>query len=87
MHEIKIVEYQRKYAKSIAKMWNLSGEGWGGDTTIETEESVIADNENSDHINTWLALDGEEVVGLCGFSEYREDEGASYIPILNVRPD
>lgn len=87
MSTIKIVEYQRKYAKSIAKMWNMSGEGWGGDTTIETEESVIADNENSDHINTWLALDGEEVVGLCGFSEYRDDEGASYIPILNVRPD
>lgn len=87
MHEIKIVEYQRKYAKSIAKMWNLSGESWGGDTSIDTEESIIAAYENSDHINTWLALDGEEVVGLCGFSEYREDEGASYIPILNVRPD
>lgn len=87
MSNIKIVEYQRKYAKSIAKMWNMSGESWGGDASIDTEESVIAANENSDHIKTWLALDGEEVVGLCGFSEYREDEGASYIPILNVRPD
>ena len=87
MSNIKIVEYERKYAKSIAKMWNMSGESWGGDASIDTEESVIAANENSDHIKTWLALDGEEVVGLCGFSEYREDEGASYIPILNVRPD
>lgn len=87
MSDIKVVEYQRKYAKSIAEMWNRSGENWGGETYLETEESVIANYENSEHLNTWLAVDGEEVVGLCGFSEYRIDEGASYIPILNVRPD
>ncbi|HQD19870.1 MAG TPA: GNAT family N-acetyltransferase [Bacillota bacterium] len=87
MSDIKIVEYRREYAKSIAEMWNRSGESWGGENYLETEESIIANYENSEFLHTWLAVDGEEVVGLCGFSEYRIDEGASYIPILNVRPD
>ena len=84
---MRIVEYERKYAKAVAQMWNMSGESWGDDIGVETEETVIAVNENSENINTWLAVAGDEVVGLCGFSEYREDEGASYISILNVRPD
>lgn len=87
MSEIRIVEYQRKYAAALAKMWNLSADSWGGFDSLETEESVAAENEGSDNLNIWLALDGEEVVGYCSFSEYREDEGASYIPLLNVRPD
>lgn len=32
-------------------------------------------------------MDGDVVVGYCGLSEYREDEGALYIPLLNVRVD
>ncbi|MCH1627112.1 GNAT family N-acetyltransferase [Fredinandcohnia sp. SECRCQ15] len=32
-------------------------------------------------------MDGDAVVGYCGLCEYREDEGALYIPLLNVRTD
>lgn len=87
MKDIRIVEYQRKYAAGVAKMWNLSADSWGGFDSLETEESVIQENEGSENLKTWLALDGDEVVGFCSFSEYREDQGASYIPLLNVRPD
>ena len=41
-------------------------ESWGGKLP-ETEESIIANYENSEFLHTWLAVDGEEVVGLCGF--------------------
>ena len=54
---------------------------------VETEESVIRNLEGSENLKTWVALDGDEVVGYCSFSEYKEDRGASYIPLLNVRPD
>lgn len=87
MNEIRIVDYHRKYAAGLAKMWNMSADSWGGFDSLETEETVIQENEGSDNLNIWLAIDGEEVVGYCCFSEYREDEGASYIPLLNVRPD
>lgn len=84
---IRIEEYQRKYAAGLAKMWNMSADSWGGFDSERTEETVIQENEGSENLKTWLALDGDEVVGFCSFSEYREDDGASYIPLLNVRPD
>lgn len=87
MSGIRIVEYARQYAAGLAKMWNMSADYWGGLQAVETEESVIRDNENSENIKIWVALDGDEVVGYCSFSEYRQDQGASYIPLLNVRPD
>jgi len=87
MRDIKIVEYDKKYAKSLADMWNMSADSWGNSGSVYTEESVIEENENTGNLNIYLALDGEEVVGYCSFSEYREDEGALYIPLLNVRPD
>ncbi len=87
MQKIQIVEYHKKYAAGLAKMWNLSADSWGGRDVVETEESIIRNNEGSENIKTWVALAGDEVVGYCGFSEYRDDQGASYIPLLNVRPD
>lgn len=87
MSDIKIVEYQRQFARELARMWNMSSDSWGGFDNVETEETVAAENANSENLKTWLALDGDEIVGYCSFSEYREDEGASYIPLLNVRPD
>src|SRR5690554_3149537 len=87
MNSIRVVEYDKKYAAGLAKMWNMSAESWGSFDVVETEESVIRDNEGSGNLKTWVALDGDEVVGYCSFSEYREDRGASYIPLLNVRTD
>ncbi len=84
---INIIEYSPEWAKSLAKMWNQSADSWGGSGVVHTEESVHDENENSTNKNIYLAIVDQEVVGYCSFSEYREDEGAMYIPLLNVRPD
>ncbi|MEW8971338.1 MAG: GNAT family N-acetyltransferase [Mesobacillus sp.] len=84
---IQIEKYHEGLAAGVAKMWNLSRDGWGGDTRVMTEEQVKKKEANSDNIELYLALDGEEVAGYCGLSEYKEDTGSLYIPLLNVRPD
>lgn len=85
--QIRIVEYEPSYAKAVADMWNLSNESWGGGTHQRTEDSVRREMESSSNLHLFLAVDGEEVVGFCSFSHYRMDEGALYVPLLNVRPD
>ncbi|MBM6619335.1 GNAT family N-acetyltransferase [Bacillus suaedaesalsae] len=85
--KIKIVEYNEKLAAGVAEMWNLSRDGWGGDSHVTTEEKVRTQEANSSNLNLYLAMDDETVVGYCGLSEYREDEGALYIPLLNARTD
>jgi ribosomal protein S18 acetylase RimI-like enzyme len=84
---IQIVQYHEGWAKGIAKMWNLSRDGWGGDTRVMTEDQVKTKEANSDNIELYLAVDGDEVVGYCGLSEYKEDTESLYIPLLNVHPD
>jgi ribosomal protein S18 acetylase RimI-like enzyme len=84
---IQVVQYNEGWAKGIAKMWNLSRDGWGGDTRVMTEEQVITKEAHSENIQLYLAIDGDEVVGYCSLSEYKEDTGSLYIPLLNVRPD
>ncbi|WP_409275137.1 GNAT family N-acetyltransferase [Neobacillus sp. SCS-31] len=85
--KIKIVEYHEGLAAGVAEMWNLSREGWGGDAQVTSAEKVRVQEANSGNLNLFLAMDGEKVVGYCGLCEYREDEGALYIPLLNVRTD
>ncbi len=85
--EIVIRTYDPSLASAVAEMWNCSREGWGGHSDVQTEEQVRAQEANSTNIYTYLAMEGDRVVGYCGLSEYREDEGALYIPLLNVRDD
>lgn len=85
--KITIVEYHEGLAAGVAEMWNLSRDGWGGDSHVTTEEKVRTQEANSSNLNLYLAMDGDIVVGYCGLSEYREDEGALYIPLLNARTD
>jgi GNAT superfamily N-acetyltransferase len=85
--DIKIIKYDDSFAAKVADMWNHSRDGWGGSNTIDTEETILHRERNSTNIHTYLALEGDKVVGYCGFSEYRDDEGALYIPLLNVRDD
>ncbi|SFE23303.1 Ribosomal protein S18 acetylase RimI [Paenibacillus algorifonticola] len=85
--EITIVEYEPRYAGSIAAMWNTSHESWGGDDSLQTEQSILKEHHNSTFLHVYLAIAGGEVVGYCSFSHYKEDAGALYIPLLNVRPD
>ena len=87
MKNIKIVEYEHKYAKAVAVMWQNSAKGWNGETFLTTAQDVIIDEENSIHLNAWLALDEDLVVGYCNLYEYQEDTGALYIGMLNVRDD
>ncbi|TRZ37802.1 GNAT family N-acetyltransferase [Niallia circulans] len=82
---IQIVEYEDKFASSIAKMWNDSKDAWGG--SVKTEEQIIEKHRSSDNLHTFLAIDNNQVVGYCGLSIYKEDIGSLYIPLLNVRPD
>lgn len=84
---IRIVEYEHSYAPAVARMWNLSNESWGGGHGQRTAESVMQDMDNSVNLHVFLAVDGDEVVGFCSFSHYMLDEGALYVPLLNVRPD
>ncbi|MCT8137931.1 GNAT family N-acetyltransferase [Anaerobacillus sp. CMMVII] len=85
--KVKIVEYDTRLAGKVADMWNNSLEGWGGERTVMTEEHVRTQEENSTNKHLYIALDGDKAVGYCGLSEYRDDEGALYIPLLNVRDD
>ncbi|MFS1517186.1 GNAT family N-acetyltransferase [Bacillus sp. SCS-151] len=85
--DINIVEYHNGLAEAVADMWNNSQEGWGGSTSVKTGVQVKVQEANSSNIKVFLAMDGELVVGYCSLSEYREDRGAMYIPLLNVRPD
>jgi len=84
---MKIIEYDPIYASSIADMWNKSTSSWGNDDELRTAQDVINSEKNSGNIKTYLALENEEVIGYCSFSEYRQDEGAAYLPLINVRPD
>ncbi|WP_322922211.1 GNAT family N-acetyltransferase [Paenibacillus campi] len=85
--QIQIVEYEPRYAASIAEMWNASQESWGGDNALQTEQMILQEHHNSPHLNIFLAVNGEQVIGYCSFSHYKEDAGALYIALLNVRPD
>ncbi|MGR3763178.1 GNAT family N-acetyltransferase [Rossellomorea sp. NS-SX7] len=87
LEKVRIVEYHEGLAKGIAKMWNESRDSWGGDSTVTTEQDVIDKEGNSTNLHLYLAMIDEEVVGYCGLSQYREDEGALYIPLLNVHPN
>jgi RimJ/RimL family protein N-acetyltransferase len=89
MSDFRIVEYNPTYAKSVADMWNRSRDSWGGNNAIKTEEAVLREHENSANLNVFLAVEEKsgDVIGYCSFSRYSNDEGALYIPLLNVRPD
>ena len=83
---MKIVEYNHSYAQKVAEMWNKSNESWGNDDTVQTKEDIIATESTSGNLKLYLAIDNDEVVGYCSLSEYKQDEGASYLPLLNVVP-
>lgn len=87
-NDIIIEEYvPERHAASIAEMWNASSESWGGDSSYQTEESVLREHEINPMLKLFLAVTGGEVIGYCSFSHYKEDTGALYIALLNVRPD
>ncbi len=82
-----IVEYSPKYAASVADMWNKSSSNWGNHDEYNTEQDVLDSEKNSGNIKVFLAVDKGEVIGYCSLSEYKQDEGAAYLPLINVRPN
>ncbi|RNB69597.1 GNAT family N-acetyltransferase [Brevibacillus panacihumi] len=87
MESISIVPYRPELAAAVADMWNASRDSWGGGNSITTAEQIRQEEASSDALAVYLAMDGEAVVGYCSLAEYREDTGALYIPLLNVRPE
>ena len=86
-NNIKIIEYNKTYAKAVADMWCKSKQGWNGENLFNSENQVITSEENSAHLKLYLAVDGDDVVGYCKLSEYDADKNALYIDLLNVRDD
>ena len=84
---IKIVEYTPALAQSIAEMWNLSTEDWGGSNSVRTAAQVISQHATASYYNVYIAMDGETVVGYCSFGRYFGDANTLYIALLGVRPD
>jgi len=84
---IKIVEYEPSLAASIAEMWNLSSDDWGGSSSLKTASQIISEHETASHFNVFIALDGDTAVGYCSFGRYYYDSGTMYIPLLGVRTD
>ena len=84
---VEIVEYEERFAAGLAEMWNRSRESWGGGDGLDTEQSQLDTYRNGAYYNVYLALFGEEVVGLCSLARYYKDSDALYIHVLNVRPD
>ncbi|MGG4493790.1 N-acetyltransferase family protein [Brevibacillus reuszeri] len=87
MDSLTIVPYRPELAAAVADMWNASRDGWGGGNSITTAEQIRQEEARSDALVVYLAMDGETVAGYCSLGEYREDTGALYIPLLNVRPE
>ena len=86
MKEFKLVEYEPKYAKAVADMWNSSKDGWNGEVDHKTEESVLRREEISSHLNFYLTCDGNKVVGYCKLARYFAEEDTLYVDLLNVDP-
>ncbi|MCU6713129.1 GNAT family N-acetyltransferase [Paenibacillus sp. J5C_2022] len=86
IQQLQIVEYDPSYAGAIAEMWNESQDSWGGGNHVRTAELVAREIENGDHLHVFLAVIGAKVVGYCSFAYYKHDEGALYVPLLNVSP-
>ncbi|MED4584893.1 GNAT family N-acetyltransferase [Brevibacillus choshinensis] len=87
MESISIVPYRPELAAAVADMWNASRDSWGGGNSITTAKQIRQEEASSDSLAVYLAVEGETVVGYCSLAEYREDIGALYIPLLNVRPE
>lgn len=82
MEDIRIVEYEPALGKAVADMWNRSSQGWNGSVMNRTDETVLREHENASHLNVFLAIKGDEVLGYCSFDKYFMDEEALFINLL-----
>lgn len=86
MNNIKIIEYTPHYAKEVARMWRMSTEGWNGSYANVTEENILESHKSNTNLNTFLAVNDDEVLGYCALLDPKE-EAALRINLLNTRYD
>ncbi|MCF7919604.1 MAG: GNAT family N-acetyltransferase [Candidatus Cloacimonetes bacterium] len=83
---VRIVDFEPKFAASVADMWNASPEGWNGELWNMTEQQVLIEEGSSNYIGLYLVIDAQDkVLGYCKLEEY-SDQKAVYIALLNVIP-
>jgi len=81
---ILICDYEPRYAKTLAEMWNQSTEAWNGHLFSYSEAQILEEEANSTAIARYLALEGERVVGYVNL--YRDEEKLANVGMLNVLP-
>ena len=86
MAQVEYTEYEPRFAKAVAAMWNRSSEGWNGRIWNSSEARVLQKERDSAYLNLWLALAGEEVIGYVKLSKYSLEEGVAYVELISVDP-
>lgn len=81
---ILICRYEPKYAKSLAEMWMNSIESWGGMQFNYDEAKILEQQANSSAIASFLALDGENVIGYVVMGLEHQDRACVWM--LSVLP-
>ena len=86
MAQVEYTEYDPSFAKAVAAMWNRSSAGWNGQVWNSSEARVLQEERDSAHLNLWLALSGEDVVGYAKLAKYDMEPGVAYVELISVDP-
>ena len=82
--KVRICNYEPKYAKGIAEMWNNSGEGWNNQVFNYDEEHILKEEANGTSFAVYLALYEDQVIGYVNLKQEAED--IAYLETLTVLP-
>jgi len=84
LSKVIICDYEPKYAKSLAEMWNSSTDAWNGNLFNYSEAQILDEEANSTAIAIYLAIDNDQVVGYINL--YRDEADIANVGMLNVLP-
>lgn len=82
--KVQICNYEPKYARSLAEMWNNSTEAWNGHLFNYSEAQILDEELNSTALATYLAIDNDKVVGYINLC--RDEADIANVGMLNVLP-
>ena len=86
MSSVSYQEYRPELAKAIAEMWNRCSSGWNGMNFYSSEEKVLHEEGESSHLNIYLAVQDELVIGYAKLATSDTEPGIAYIQMLSVDP-
>lgn len=86
MLQTRTVEYDSRYAKAIADLWNRSSEVWNGTVFNSSEAKVLLEESSVAYLNLYLVTIGDLVIGYAKLANYSEEKGVAYIELLTVDP-